>query len=86
MDNVTVKSKGEKENANNLVRRFSKRVNGSGILRRVRSIRFDKRKPSRNMRNKQKVSALKKAKYVDRMIKLGKLPDRRRNRQTILED
>ena len=84
MDNIVVKSKGE--NANNLVRRFSKRVNSSGILRRVRSIRFDRRKPSRNMRSKQKVSALKKAKHVDRMIKLGKLPDRRRNRQIILDN
>lgn len=49
--------KQDRETSQNLVRRFSKRVKQSGILRRARTNRFYKRVKSENM---QKKSALRK--------------------------
>ncbi len=76
MLNVEVKTK-ENESTVNLLRRFSRKVNSSGILRRKRSLKTRKRNQSKNVRKTQKVQALEKLDQVDKLIKLGKLPDRR---------
>jgi ribosomal protein S21 len=76
MLNVEVKAK-ENESTTNLLRRFSRKVNSSGILRRKRSLKTRKRDVSKNVRKQQKVQALEKRDQVEKMIKLGKLPDRR---------
>jgi len=76
MLNVQVTTK-ENESTTNLLRRFSRKVNGSGILRRKRALKNRKRSQSKNVRQTQKVQALKKLDQVDKLIKLGKLPDRR---------
>ena len=76
MLNVEVKSK-ENESTTNLLRRFSRKVNSSGILRRKRSLKTRSRDLSKNVIKTQKVESLKKLDKVDKLIKLGKLPDRR---------
>ncbi len=61
-----------------LLRRFSKRVQGAGILSRVRGRRYKARKESRL---KRKVSALKmmdKRLAFERLAKLGKLPEKKK--------
>lgn len=84
MLNVEVKSK-EGESTTNLLRRFSRKVNSSGIIRRKKSLKNRKRDLSKNVRQAQKVQALEKLGQVDRLIKLGKLPDRRARHRTIGE-
>lgn len=76
MLNVEVKAK-EGESITNLLRRFSRKVNSSGLIRRKRSLKTRRRKLSKNVRQTQKVQALEKRAQVDKLIKLGKLPDRR---------
>ena len=75
MDNVAV-VKTNNENSANTIRRFTKRVKGSGVLRRVRSIRYHERKTSSYIQKKQTLKSLEnKAKY-EKMAKLGKIPER----------
>lgn len=76
MLNVQVTAK-ENESTTNLLRRFSRKVNSSGILRAKRSRKTRRREPSKNVRKAQKVDALRKLGKVEKLIKLGKLPDRR---------
>ena len=45
--------KAGNENSLNLIRRFTKRVQGSGVLPRVRSIRYATRKPSSYVKKKK---------------------------------
>jgi len=76
--NVEVKAKAN-ESTGNLLRRFSRKVNSSGIIPRKRSLKTRSRALSKNLQKKQKVEALEKRAEVERLIKLGKLPDRRSN-------
>jgi ribosomal protein S21 len=54
MINVSVEKHGT-ENATSLIRRFQKRVQGAGIIRRVKSARYTERLKSKT---KRRVSAL----------------------------
>ena len=76
MLNVEVKAK-EGESVTNLLRRFSRKVNTSGLIRKKRTLKTRKRAMSKNVQQSQKIDALKKRDEVDKLIKLGKLPDRR---------
>lgn len=58
------------ENNVNFLRRFTKRVQGSGVLNRVRSIRFFERAPSKY---KRKAGALKRIARRDAWNELSKL-------------
>ena len=62
--------KKERENSQNLVRRFTKRVQQSGILRNARKTRFRHREKSRNM---EKEAALRREKMKSEYEKLKKL-------------
>ncbi|MGM0482444.1 MAG: hypothetical protein ACQEP6_01085 [Patescibacteria group bacterium] len=73
--NVKVE-KNSNENNVALVRRFTKRVQGSGILPRAKSIRFRNRPLSETKKKQETLKRLKKAKERERLVKLGKLPDR----------
>lgn len=79
MINVQVKSKPN-ENTTNLIRRFSRRVNSSGVLSKARTLKSHSRDLSKNMKKKQRIRSLEQLQQVERLIKLGKLPDRRRGR------
>ncbi|PCI29631.1 hypothetical protein COB55_01670 [Candidatus Wolfebacteria bacterium] len=79
--NVEV-TKNSSENNVNLIRRFSKRVRGAGILNRVRSLRFYERAKSPGMRKKKTLTRLVRQAKTRILIKLGKInPDERRNKR-----
>ncbi len=82
MVNIEV-SRGANENNLSVLRRFTKRVQGAGVLPRVRSRRYTQRVPSRNTRRAKTIAYLRKKEVAAELIKLGKVneiakPTRRR--------
>lgn len=63
------------ENNVNLIRRFTKRVQGAGILPRVRGIRYSSRKQSEYVKKKHALKALRRREEVAELIKLGKMSE-----------
>jgi hypothetical protein len=57
------------------LRRFTKRVQGSGVLPRVRGIRYHTRIKSENVRRNKKLARLTEKARIDDLIKLGKMAD-----------
>ena len=74
MINAEVQKTGSENNLN-LIRRFTKRVQGSGILPRVRSIRYSTRKLSPYVKQKKTLKVLKRREEVADMIKMGKMSE-----------
>ena len=68
--------KNEGESAVNLIRRFSKRVQGSGLIQRVRGGRYFVRVKSGEVRRKQTLKMIKRRENVQELIKLGKMLER----------
>ena len=66
---IEVKKSGS-ESTFNLIRRFTKKIQESGVLRRVRRLKF-KTRPKSELRKKE--DAIKKAKQKQRMEYLRKL-------------
>lgn len=66
-------SKNDNETAVNLIRRFSKRVQGSGIIQRMRGRRYFSRIKSREVRRKQTLKVIQRREKVQELIKLGKM-------------
>ncbi|MEX2013309.1 MAG: hypothetical protein WD897_00095 [Parcubacteria group bacterium] len=67
--------KGANENNLSALRRFTKRVQSSGVLPRVRSKRYTQRSSSRNTRRAKHLSYLKKKEITAELIKLGKISE-----------
>lgn len=67
--------KAGNENSVNLIRRFTKRVQGSGVLPRVRSLRYSTRKQSEYVKKKKTLKVLKRREEVGELIRLGKMQD-----------
>ncbi len=67
--------KAGNENSVNLIRRFTKRVQGSGVLPRVRSIRYATRKQSEYVKKKKTLKTIKRREEVADLIKMGKMQD-----------
>ena len=65
--------KGASENNLSVLRRFTKRVQGAGVLPKVRSKRYSQRTPSKNTRRAKTVAYLKKKEVVAELVKLGKI-------------
>lgn len=65
--------KNDGENTVNLIRRFSKRVQGSGLIQRVRKDRYHSRSQSRIVRRKHTLQVIKRREEVKELIKLGKM-------------
>ncbi len=65
--------KNNNENNVNLIRRFTKKVQGSGVLPRIRSIRYASRKQSEYVKKKKTLKVLKRRAEVDELIKMGKM-------------
>ncbi len=63
------------ENNLNLIRRFTKKVQGSGVLPRVRSIRYSARKISPYVKKKKTLKVLKRREEVAELIKMGKMSE-----------
>ena len=78
--NVEVTRNGT-ENPLGLLRRFTKRVQGAGILPRVRSIRYHERTLSHYKRKMKTLEGIKRREDRNEQIKLGKInPDLPRGR------
>jgi ribosomal protein S21 len=72
MINVEV-VKGSNENNLSVLRRFQKRVQGAGILSKVRSKRYSERVKSENVKRAKTLAYLKKKDHINELLKLGKM-------------
>jgi ribosomal protein S21 len=70
--NVQV-DKIQKENNMNLIKKFKRRVQESGILPRVKSIRFSDRPMSPYVKKVKKLKSIRRKAEIDEKIKLGKI-------------
>jgi ribosomal protein S21 len=77
--NVEV-TKNNNESSANVIRRFTKRVQGAGIIPKVRSGRYFTRIKSRNVQRFAKLKKLDKRDVYEKMVKLGKVAERRPRR------
>jgi ribosomal protein S21 len=66
-------TKNENENDVSIIRRFQKRVQGAGLIQRMRSKRYHTRIKSGNVRRKQTLKVIKRRAEVQELIKLGKM-------------
>jgi ribosomal protein S21 len=66
-------TKNPNENNLSVLRRFQKRVQGAGVLPRVRSKRYSDREKSENVKRAKTLSYLKKKGVIDDLLKLGKM-------------
>jgi ribosomal protein S21 len=71
---IEVKKK-EKETSESLIRRFSRRMQQSGVLMRVRKSRFRKDEKSRSKKRAEALYKIKIRKEINRLKKLGKFDD-----------
>lgn len=65
--------KQNRETTQSLVRRFTKAVQGSGILLRARKIRFKSREKSEGMKKRTALRRLTKKGEYEKLKKLGKV-------------
>ncbi len=77
--NVEVE-KSAQESTANLIRRFTKRVQGSGIINRLRKNRYHKRDKSRLVNKMGRLKKLAKKQIYEKMLKLGKVQEHRPRR------
>ncbi|MBN2094288.1 MAG: hypothetical protein JW740_02910 [Candidatus Zambryskibacteria bacterium] len=71
--NVEVNKNGNENNLS-LIRKFTKRVQGSGILPRLRNRRYSERKSSDFVKKKRTLKKIEKREKVKKLIKMGKMP------------
>ncbi len=65
----------EKETTESLIRRFSRRVQQSGVLRQVRKLRYRVEEKSKPARRNEALYKVKIRKEIDRLKKLGKFDE-----------
>jgi ribosomal protein S21 len=75
MINVEI-TRNPNENALNTLRRFTKKVQGAGILPRVRSLRYNERELSHYKTKMKTLGSIKKKAEIAELIKLGKMPEK----------
>ncbi|TAK58046.1 hypothetical protein EPO17_00455 [Patescibacteria group bacterium] len=75
MINVEV-TKNSNENPISLIRRFTKRVQGAGILPKVRSLRYNQRVLSHYKTKMKTLESIAYKKNIQELIKLGKMPEK----------
>ena len=73
--NIEVEKTGTETNAN-LLRRFSKRVQGAGIIQKVKGMRYKDRNQSKYKIKVKTLDSIKRHKEVEKLIKLGKMSPR----------
>jgi ribosomal protein S21 len=78
--NVQVTKKNSESSAN-VIRRFTKRVQGAGIIPKVRGGRYHSRTKSKNVQRTAKLKKLDKRAEYEKMIKLGKIQEFRGRRR-----
>lgn len=78
--NVEVE-KNNNESSANVIRRFTKRVQGAGIVPKVRGGRYFTRTKSRNVQRTAKLKKLLKRENYEKLVKLGKVQEFRGRRR-----
>ena len=78
--NVEV-SKNNNESSANVIRRFTKRVQGAGIIPKVRGGRYFARSKSKNVQREARLKKLDKKATYEKMVKLGKIQEFRGRRR-----
>jgi hypothetical protein len=78
MINVEI-TKNANENNLGVIRRFTKKVQGSGILPKVRSLRYATRVLSHYKNKKNTLKNLKRKGEILELIKMGKMADQKRS-------
>jgi ribosomal protein S21 len=73
--NIKIEKK-ENENNSNLLRRFTRRFQESGIGPKVKSIKFEERIPSPLLKKTKKLRKINKKAEIEELIKLGKITER----------
>lgn len=67
--------KQERETSTSLIRRFTKRVQQSGVLRRARNTRFFKRIKSKGMQQRAALRKKRLGEEYEKLAKLGELKE-----------
>jgi hypothetical protein len=73
--NVEITRNGT-ENSVGVIRRFTKKVQGSGILPRVRSIRYNQRELSAYKTKMKTLKSIRRKAEIAELIKLGKMQEK----------
>lgn len=68
-------NRNSNETSLSILRRFTKRVQGAGILPRVRGLRYHERIKSENVRKNRKLAKLTEWAKTAELVKLGKIAD-----------
>ena len=74
--NLEIEKNSNESNAS-MLRRFTKKVQGSGVLPRIRSIRYSKRKLSPYKVKMQRLSSIALKAGIEELIRMGKMADRK---------
>ncbi len=77
--NVQVE-KNQNESSANVIRRFTKRMQGSGVIPRMRGERYHEREKSSNVKKAARLKKLAKKVTYEKLLKLGKVQERTRRR------
>lgn len=75
MINVQIERNGN-ENSVSLLKRFTRRVQGSQVLNTVRGKRYSERQPSEYTKKKQALKRIAHRNVMQGLAKLGKLPEK----------
>ncbi len=78
--NVQV-DKNNNESSANVIRRFTKRVQGAGIVQKVRHSRYYSRIKSGNVQRMAKLKKLGKKEIYEKLLKLGKIKEQKSYRR-----
>lgn len=68
-------TKNNNETSSSIIRRFTKRVQESGIIRRAKSLRYSERTKSDYVQKKKAIKRLNKRSETARLRRLGKIED-----------
>ncbi len=71
--------RGKNESAASLIRRFSRRASGLGIVRAMRKKRYYEREKSKNVDHKRALVGLERRQKYAELVKLGKIDPAARN-------
>lgn len=74
--NVQVE-KNNNESSANVIRRFQKRVQGAGIIQKVRGSRYYSRVKSSNVNRMARLKKLAKKETYEKLLKLGKIKEQK---------
>ena len=74
--NVEIK-KGAKDNNVNIIKKFTRKVQESGIIPRVKGLRYAERAKSPYVKKMKRLKSLKNREVFEEQVKLGKIAPRR---------